>query len=269
MSLSVLARLALLALAFLVMAPVQALLVRAAPMRAGWLPMAFHRMILRLFGIAVRSCGRPCRGGTLVLANHVSWLDIAVIGAEVPLCFVSKSEVAGWPVIRTLARLQRTVFVDRRRKSATAEVAAAVARRLDQGESVVLFAEGTTGDGLGVLPFRSALVGAAGIAGRGPAVGVQPLAIAYTRRNGMALTRRDRPAIAWYGDMELAPHLAALLGGGPIDVVLSWCEPLPAAVAADRKAAAAAAEGAVRRAVRDIRRGTNPGLPILSTGQSA
>ena len=269
MSPSVLARLVVLALAFLVMAPAQALLIRAAPLRAGWLPMAFHRMILRLFGIVVRSSGRPCGGPNLVLANHVSWLDIAVIGSRAPLCFVAKSEVAGWPVIRTLARLQRTVFVDRRRKSATAEVVAAVARRLEEGETVVLFAEGTTGDGLGILSFRSSLVGAAGIDGKAVPFSVQPLAVAYTRRNGLPITRRDRPAIAWYGDMDLAPHLAALLAGGPIDVVLSWCEPLPAPVAADRKAAAAAAEEAVRRAVRDIRCGTNPGLPILSTGQSA
>lgn len=104
-----------------------------------------------------------------MLSNHVSWLDIIVLGSLRPLSFVAKSEIAGWPVVGTLARLQRTVFIDRARRADTAAVNAAVARRLAGGDLIVLFAEGTTGDGTRLLPFRSSLVGAAraALAGRG------------------------------------------------------------------------------------------------------
>lgn len=249
-------RLALMAIAFLILAPVQLLLIRCVPARAGALPMLFHRLFLRLFGIRVTSLGRPPGGTpTLVLANHVSWLDIAVIGSLAPLGFIAKSEVSGWPLIRTLARLQRTLFVDRRRRSATAEVIDSLARRLARGDSIVLFAEGTTGDGLRVLPFRSSLIGAArGVDGEATApIRLQPLAIVYTKRDGLPLMRADLPAIAWYGDMELAPHLGAILRGGAVDATIRWCECLPGEIAADRKRAAGLAQQVVARAVADIR----------------
>nr|WP_202130881.1 lysophospholipid acyltransferase family protein [Methylobacterium sp. 2A] len=246
------------ALAFAVLAPPHWMALRVLGRRATLAPILFHRVFLWLFGIRVTQSGTPPAPGeaALVLANHVSWLDIIAIGSLRPLSFVAKSEIAGWPVIGALAGLQRTIYIDRQRRGATATVSAAMGRRLAEGELVVLFAEGTTGDGTRLLPFRSSLVGAARAALQAEAaqgrVRLQPLAIAYPRRNGLPVTRSERSEIAWYGDMELAPHLAAFVQGGPIDVHVAWGAPIAFEAATDRKVATAAAEAEVRAALRGV-----------------
>lgn len=254
-------RVAALALAFLVLGPPHWVAMRLLGRRSTAAPLLFHRTFLWLFSVRVTQSGTPPELGeaALVLANHVSWLDIVVIGSLRPLSFVAKSEIAGWPVISLLAALQRTIYIDRQRRGATATVSATMGHRLAEGELVVLFAEGTTGDGNRLLPFRSALVGAARAAlqaeaGRGR-VRLQPLAIAYPRRNGLPVVRSERSEIAWYGDMELAPHLAAFVNGGPIDVHVAWGQPIVFEATTDRKAATAAAEAEVRAALQGIATG--------------
>src|SRR5215212_11539599 len=128
-------RLVVQALFFFAALPLQYLAVRLGWRLAGWLPVYFHRLFLRMFGLRVEVNGRVARDGpVLVLSNHVSWLDISVIGSLAPLSFVAKSEVEGWPVVGLFARLQRTVFIDRQRRKATAEVNDALAHRLVKGE---------------------------------------------------------------------------------------------------------------------------------------
>ena len=171
-----------------------------------------------------------------------------------PLSFVAKAEVAGWPVVGFFARAQRCIFIDRTRKTHTSHVNTEVGHRLARGDVIVLFPEGTTGDGNRLLPFRSALVGAARAALDEPSlrrISLQPLAIAYVRRNGLPVTRRERPALAWYGDMELAPHLAAFLRESSLDVIVRWGEPISFDAGSDRKQATAEAEAAVRAAVQE------------------
>nr|WP_279306537.1 lysophospholipid acyltransferase family protein [Microvirga solisilvae] len=245
-------KLLVLALASLVLIPLQMI-----GMRFNWslihhLPVAFHRILLTLFNVRVIEKGTPPGDApTLVVANHVSWLDIPVIGSTHPLSFIAKSEIENWPVVGLFAKLQRSVFIDRQRRKATAEVNDALAHRLVKGEVIVLFAEGTTSDGNRLLPFRSSLVGGAQAALMHDSVEqvfLQPLAITYTRRNGLPITRRDRPFIAWYGDMDLAPHLKLFLEGHPIDVVVTWGEPIP--FNGNRKEATAAAENSVRQALK-------------------
>ncbi|MCE4222634.1 1-acyl-sn-glycerol-3-phosphate acyltransferase [Methylobacterium sp. C25] len=239
---------------------------------AGRLPVLLHRVFLWLFSVRVIQSGTPPRAGegALVLANHVSWLDIVVLGALRPLSFVAKSEIAGWPVIGTFARLQRTVFIDRARRGATATVNSMIGERLAAGELVVLFAEGTTGDGLRLLPFRSSLVGAAREAlteGTGglARIRLQPLALAYTGRGGLPLTRIERPDVAWYGDMELAPHLDLFARRGAIDLHVVWGAPIAFEPGTDRKVATAQAEAAVRRSLRDAL----AGRPTATAGNRA
>jgi 1-acyl-sn-glycerol-3-phosphate acyltransferase len=248
------ARLAVLALAFAAMYPFQRLALRFGWRLADRLPVRFHRLFLSLFSVRIIVRGTPpSNTPTLVLSNHVSWLDIPVIASLLPLSFIARADIAGWPVVGLFARLQRCVFIDRARKSHTAEVNAEVAHRLARGDVIVLFPEGTTGDGNRLLPFRSSLVGAARAALVEPSlerIHLQPLAISYIRRHGLPITRRERPTIAWYGDMDLAPHLAAFLRDGPLDVVLWWGEPIPFDSASDRKRATAEAEAAVRRDIR-------------------
>ncbi|QFU14924.1 lysophospholipid acyltransferase family protein [Microvirga thermotolerans] len=250
--LGVLLRLGLLGLVALVLIPLQMLALRWNRPVLHLAPMWFHRVLLRLFNVRVTERGRPPGSApTLVVANHVSWLDIPVIGSLHPLSFIAKSEIEGWPVVGLLARLQRSVFIDRQRRKATAEVNDALAHRLVKGETIVLFAEGTTSDGNRLLPFRSSLVGAAQTALMHDTVEqvfLQPLAIAYIRRDGLPVTRRERPFIAWYGDMELAPHLRTFLEAHPLDVTVTWGEPIP--FNGNRKEATAAAEAAVRSALK-------------------
>jgi 1-acyl-sn-glycerol-3-phosphate acyltransferase len=233
--------------------PLQWLAVRLDLPLAHRLPVHFHRMARRALGVRVTVTGAPAAGRPLLLAsNHVSWLDIVVLGSLMPVSFIAKAEVATWPVFGTLARLQRSVFVDREKRGRTRETAEAIAARLAGGDAMVLFAEGTTSDGAVVLPFRSALVGAARAAidaGGHAHVLVQPVAIAYTRLHGLPLGRQWRPLVAWIGDTDLVPHLLAIAREGAIDVTVGFGEPVAFDRDGDRKRITAAAEAAVRRMV--------------------
>lgn len=243
------------------MLPLQWLAIRVRSPLAVRLPHLWHRGAARLIGLRITTCGAPAGGRPLLLlSNHVSWLDIVVLGAAVPVSFVAKSEVAGWPVVSLLARLQRTVFVERDRRTRTGAQASEIAARLAAGDVIVLFAEGTSGDGASVLPFRSALVGAAGRAvaagaGGAPAL-VQPVAVAYTAQHGLPLDRLSRTRVSWTGDMDLGPHLLAMLGEGTFDVTVVFGEPIPLGAGDDRKAATRTAEAAVRRMLAATLRGT-------------
>jgi 1-acyl-sn-glycerol-3-phosphate acyltransferase len=225
----------------LILIPVQWLGVRLRlPYRRSF-PHAYHRFVARLFGIRIQVAGTPVRGmGVLLLANHTGWLDIVIFSAVMPLSFVAKTEVASWPFFGTLARLQRTVFVDRTRRSETGATRDAIRERLRAGDTLVLFPEGTSGDGNAVLPFKSALLGVAG----GEDATVQPVSTAYTGIHGIPMGRENRPLFAWYGDMELVPHLWEALKAGPLDVVVEFHPPL---ALADRKELAKTAENLVRQ----------------------
>ena len=212
------------------------------------IPRLYHRILLWALGVRVTVRGAPDpHRPLLILANHVSWLDIPVIGSLTPLFFVAKSEVSSWPLIGLLAKFQRTVFVDRQRRHATGEVNREIAERLVDGDPVVLFPEGTSGDGNRVLPFRTALVGAVrDVFVTHDAVVVQPLIIAYTRLQGVPMGRGHRHLAAWYGDMELADHLFSVLRQGAIDVEVTYAPPLRLDASHDRKSVTRAAEEAVR-----------------------
>lgn len=232
-----------------VLFPVQYVLLKRGAAAAGGPPWWWHRTAVRLLNLRVEIRGAPAaERPLLILSNHVSWLDIVVLGSLMPLSFVAKAEVATWPVFGFLARMQRTVFADRTRRTATRGIAGDIAARLRRGDPIVLFAEGTTSNGGEVLPFRSALVGAAwqALDGDGPPAKVQPVSIVYTRRNGLPLGRRGRAAIAWYGDMEIAGHLWGVLTDGAIDAVVSFGPPIAASADSDRKRVTVAAEAVVR-----------------------
>jgi len=217
----------------------------------GWgiIAVGYYRVLCRLLRIRVRVIGdRVHDRPALFISNHVSWADILVIGSIVPVAFVSKSEVADWPLVGTTARLQRTVFVDRSRRHQTGDAIAEIVQRLATGTSVVLFAEGTSSDGNRVLPFRSALIGAVKEAGSRSEQGIliQPMSICYTALHGIPMGRQHRPLVAWYGDLDFLPHIKALIARGAIDAVVSYGDPIAADGTSDRKAMTKSLEGAVR-----------------------
>lgn len=216
------------------------------------IPQLYHRILCRLFGVRISEIGRRSTAApALILSNHVSWLDICVISAVAPVVFVAKSEVAGWPVFGWLAKLQRTIFINRRARHQTGAATREIAGRLLGGDAVVLFAEGTSSDGVRVLPFRSALVGAVhhalGASTDHSQITVQPMSLAYVGFGGVPMGRGLRERVAWYGDADLVPHLLCVLASGAIDVSVSWGEAVAYDMSADRKAIARDAEKSVRR----------------------
>src|SRR4029079_4479128 len=127
----------------------------------GFIASNYYRVLCALLRVRVRVKGVPTKNrGVLYVSNHISWADILVIGSLAPVAFVAKREVASWPLVGITAKIQRTVFVDRTRRHHRGEAEDDTRRRLKDGLSVVLFAEGTSSDGNRVLPFRSALLGA-------------------------------------------------------------------------------------------------------------
>lgn len=213
-------------------------------------PRAWHRLLTRLLGLRVHIHGKLAANRPLLIAaNHISWTDIMVIGAIADVHFVAKSEVASWPVMGRLAKLQRTHFVERgARRRAGAQVGE-IATRMVDGDPMVLFAEGTTGDGNLVLPFKSTLFGAAQMAleaNGGAPVAIQPVAIAYTRLQGMPMGRQHRPHAAWIGDRTLLPHIGELLREGAVDVEVHFGAPVGFGPGASRKQVAREIESRVR-----------------------
>lgn len=234
--------------------PVQAALVRFAPSAARRFPHWYHRRVCRLLGIRLKIEGELAKGApVLLVANHTSWLDIPVLSAVAPVSFIAKKEVGGWPFVSALARLQRTVFVDRERRAAVGDTTSEIVRRLDAGDTIVLFAEGTSSDGNRVLPFMTSLFGAVRPSGKSAVAPgnaqVQTLALVYTHLHGIPLNRADRPKVGWYGDMEMQSHAWQLLKSGPLDVRVRIGPPVPLAAFRDRKELAQTSEDEVRREV--------------------
>jgi 1-acyl-sn-glycerol-3-phosphate acyltransferase len=221
----------------------------------------WQRFVCWLIGIRVTVTGAPASDRPLLLlSNHTSWLDIPILASVAPVSFIAKKEVANWPVVGWLAKAQRTVFVDRERRAATGAHADEVAGRLSKGDIIVLFAEGTSSDGNQVLPFRSALVGAAqrAIEEAGAAT-VQPVAISYQRMLGLPLGRQHRPLVAWYGGADLLPHLKRVLSEGGIDVHVVFGPAERLSPRDDRKAVTQSAGTLVRRLVSALNAGRSPG----------
>jgi 1-acyl-sn-glycerol-3-phosphate acyltransferase len=235
----------------LVLALVQSVILKTGFGNPSVIPQLWHRIVLKALGMRVTVHGKPARERPLMLAsNHVSWTDILVVSSVLRVCFIAKSQLGGWPIFGTLARLQRTVFVERERKRKSGEQASELAGRLAAGDVMVLFAEGSTSDGNLIMPFKSTLFGAAEIAIREHTVDrvyLQPVAITYTRFHGMPMGRQHRSLAAWIGDTDLIPHFAALLREGAIDVDIRFGEPAEFNAESDRKRITRAMEGEVRR----------------------
>jgi len=237
----------------LVLVPWQWSAVRFKLRRRKTFPHRYHSWLCRLFGIRITVLGKPVHDrGVLMVANHTSYFDILVLSGAARLSFVAKKEVASWPFFGTLARLQETVFVEREKRSQTAAARDEIRDRLREGDALVLFPEGTSDDGNRVLPFRSALLGAAEMEigtdahGQVHHVPVQPVSVTYVGVHGIPMGRENRPLFAWYGDMELIPHLWEAVKTGPMDAVVEFHPPMTVDTAGGRKALAAAAEAMVR-----------------------
>jgi 1-acyl-sn-glycerol-3-phosphate acyltransferase len=229
----------------------------------GFIASNYYRVLRALLRIQVRVVGNPVRDrAVLFVSNHVSWVDIVVIGSVTPVAFVAKREVASWPLVGITAKMQRTVFVDRGRRHQTGDAVGEIVKRVASGTSVVLFAEGTSSDGNRVLPFRSALLGAIEDQSGGGSILMQPMAITYIRQHGLPMGRQHRPLVAWYGDLDFMPHIKAFIERGAVDALVTYGDPVPADRDIDRKAMSKRLEETVRDLLVTALRGRS--IPVES-----
>ena len=206
----------------LLLMPVQALFVALGTRMAERFPIVYHKICCRLMGIDIVTVGTMSRNRpTLFVSNHTSYIDITVFGALIPGSFVAKAEVAQWPLYGWLAKLQRTVFVDRKRNTAHLQ-RDQLQQRLAAGDNLILFPEGTSNDGNRVLPFRSALLSVAEASSPEAPLVIQPVSVAYVALNGIPMGHGLRPLVAWYGDMTLGPHLWQFSRLGKVTAVVEF-----------------------------------------------
>ena len=226
-----------------------------------WLPVYYHRLVCLILGIRVRVHGKQSTvTPTLFICNHVSYLDIEVLGGMVPGSFVAKAEVAGWPFFGWLAKAQRTIFVERV-SSRASRSRDEMLQRLDTGDNLMLFPEGTSSDGTRVLPFRTALFAVAQLRRDNKPIVVQPVSIAYTKLDGIPLGRYWRPLFAWFGDLDLVPHLWQMVCLGETEVVVTYFDPVDIDRLGDRKKLAEYCHARVSSGVQAANSGRLEDLP--------
>jgi len=234
----------------LILVPLQILSMKTGIWPETFILKIWHRIIVRALGMRIHVKGTLSNQRPLLVAsNHISWTDIMVLGSMVDVKFIARADMEGWPLIGMLSKLQRTVFIERERKRSSGDQASEIANRMAKGDAMVLFAEGSTGDGNLLLPFKSTLFGAASMAlaeGAVDQVFIQPVAIVYTRLHGVPLGRRHRPIAAWIGDEDLMPHLKVLLAEGALDVEVHFGEPVPFSKGSNRKETSKLMESQVR-----------------------
>ena len=234
----------------------------------GWsiIPHWFHKVGCVFLGLEVTVLGTPSHDRpTLIVSNHISWTDIVAIGSVAEVTFVAKQEIARWFFVGFMASLQRTLFVDRKRRTDARRTTEEMARRMADGGAVLLFAEGQSDIGTHVLPFRSALVGAAQqamVEAGAKEVMIQPLTIAYSRLQGLPVGRTDRNLIAWIRGKSVGQNIREILTGGVKAVTLAFGEPRPLTQGADRKAVTREAEREVRRMLVALNRGEQLPAPV-------
>lgn len=220
-------------------------------------------------GLKARQRGeRP----VIYICNHMSWLDVPVLGTILPSVFVAKGDIEKWPIMGLVSQIGRTIFVSRQR-STTGRERDEMIRRMVEGDNLVLFPEGTSSDGSRVLPFMSAFFAIAKLPrlkegmdksllpitfepGMTPLI--QPVSLVYDRLEDLPISRLRRPVFSWYGDMDLGPHVWSLLKWKRSRATVLLHEPLDPDMFPSRKALAQAAWKAVSIGAAELRQNRKP-----------
>lgn len=183
--------------------------------------LRFYRGALRILGIKIKvykefSLRRPL----LIAANHVSYLDIFVLGSLIPAVFVAKREVKQWPIIGIVAAIQKTIFISRK-KTRVRDSLIPVVEALNRGSNVVVFPEGTSTDGKTIVPFKTAFFEAS----LSTNAYVQPVSLVYRERHGNRLSAKDRDFYTWGTDAPFLSHFGKLIVR-PGLLVEVWIRPI-------------------------------------------
>lgn len=210
--------------------------------------------LVALSGVKLKVYGKlsPARP-MLVVSNHLSYIDIFILASRIPVHFTPKSEIANWPIIGHICRICETVFIDRK-PDKVKEAAGTIQMALERGDIISIFPEATTGNGVHLLPFRSGFFSLAEMKTNDAELVVQPVAIAYSQVRRLPIDSTQWPDIAWYGDMELMPHLLRFLEIGPVTAELILLPPVTMSqFGGDRKALAQHCHDAVEKALEEVR----------------
>lgn len=214
---------------------------------------AIFKMLVALLGFKLRVYGRPVDDRPcLYVSNHLSYLDIPILGSLLKASFVSRADVAGWPLFGYYGKLQRTVWIDRKPELAV-EHAKELRRRIEAGDRILVFPEGTSTDGLHLLPFKSTLFEVAqpvkNADGTETQVTVQPMSLIVTEMGNLPIGRFQRPLYSWYGDMTFEHHFWDVLQLAGFTLEVQFHAPVTMAQFGHRKKLAAHCEKVVAEGV--------------------
>jgi 1-acyl-sn-glycerol-3-phosphate acyltransferase len=227
-------------------------------------PHRVHKSLCSAFNVDVAVFGEQIEDQpTLFVSNHVSWVDILVLGGVLKGSFIAKDDMSRWPVLGYMATLQRTIFINREKRTDVSNQKKIIQDRLMSGDNLILFPEGTTSEGGRVLAFNSSLFGVAEFPedkirveeakkyipkydDDGKEIDqpeeeettgllIQPVTIVYRRINNMPAIRTSRPLVAWFGDMAIGPHFKKFIGLNRVEVEIHFHQPVSRNVFKSRK----------------------------------
>ena len=192
----------------LILIPIQYFIVLTNLKCKSFIPLIFHKTILKVLGIKLKLLGEKSNIRPLVLVgNHTSYLDIIILGSIMPISFIAKEEISNWFLFGFLAKMQNTIFI-KRKNYKTLESLKNINKTLDANSVIVLFPEGTTNAGKKILNFKSSFFN---LFENNNTLRLQNFSLCYTHINDMPIDNRTRPQISWYGDMDIISHLSNLL----------------------------------------------------------
>ena len=181
------------------------------------IPYFYHKICLRIFGIKIKTFGKvSINFPVLLISNHASYLDIIILGSLYKTSFIAKKEISKWPLLGILAKLQNTIFIDRR-VSSLKNQENQIIKHLNEKKNLVIFPEGTSSDGNRVLPFKSSLFNIFE-KNLNSKILVQTITIVYKKINGIPMNRIERKNITWHSNMDLIPNIFNVLKKLSIEV---------------------------------------------------
>ena len=191
------------------------------------IPRLFHIGFLKILNVKVNLVGKIHQEKPgLLISNHASWIDISILSSLTNISFIAKSEVSKWPLFGFLAKLQDTIFIERRAIKAVKQKNE-INEALHKGKRLVLFPEGTSSDGNRVLKFKSSLFSVVeNKTDKSENYLMQAVTICYKGINGLPMSRSERPLISWWGDMDLMNHLWNILKLNSVDILVIAHEPI-------------------------------------------
>ena len=198
------------------------------------IPYFYHKICLRIFGIKIKTFGKvSINFPILLISNHASYLDIIILGSLFKTSFIAKKEISKWPLLGILAKLQNTIFIDRR-VSSLKNQENKIIKHLNEKKNLVIFPEGTSSDGNRVLPFKSSLFNIFE-KNLNSKILVQTITIVYKKINGIPMNRIERKNITWHSNMDLIPNIFNVLKKLSIEVEIIFNDEFLPSKEYDRK----------------------------------